>query len=158
MSRQRSAVSQNQNPFGLTGSGSSSPSSSSAFKRITAELAQIRKDQHRLFASVQNVVSNQQTGQSAGTASRASDIPSGVIFTATGGPAVPTKGVKHNHSLILRNARSLVTEKMGDRGKRPYKYDYPKTVSAWPLGIIAGRDGDPDREVRLLRLNWAKSY
>ncbi|KAE8199758.1 hypothetical protein CF336_g1041, partial [Tilletia laevis] len=106
MSRQRSAVSQNQNPFGLTGSGSSSPSSSSAFKRITAELAQIRKDQHRLFASVQNVVSNQQTGQSAGTASRASDIPSGVIFTATGGPAVPTKGVKHNHSLILRNARS----------------------------------------------------
>ncbi|CAD6891671.1 unnamed protein product [Tilletia caries] len=160
MSRQRSAVGQNQNPFGLTGtgSGSSSPSSSSAFKRITAELAQIRKDQHRLFASVQNVVSNQQTGQSTGTASRASDIPPGVIFTATGGPAVPPKGVKHNHSLILRNARSLVTEKMGDRGKRPYEYDYPKTVSAWPLRVIAGRDGDPDREVRLLRLNWSKSY
>ncbi|KAE8180824.1 hypothetical protein CF336_g9141, partial [Tilletia laevis] len=132
MSRQRSAVGQNQNPFGLTGSRSSSPSSSSAFKRITAELAQIRKDQHRLFASVQNVVSNQQTGQS-GTASRSGDIPPGVVFTATGGPAVPPKGVKHNHSLILRNARSLVTEKMGDRGKRPYEYDYPKTVSAWPL-------------------------
>ncbi|CAD6934788.1 unnamed protein product [Tilletia controversa] len=47
---------------------------------------------------------------------------------------------------------------MGDRGKRPYEYDYPKTVSAWPLRVIAGRDGDPDREVRLLRLNWSKSY
>ncbi|KAE8236685.1 hypothetical protein A4X13_0g9063, partial [Tilletia indica] len=145
----QSSGSQNrtQNPFGLTGETMSMAS-------LSHEMANMRKDQQRLMEQMRAFVSN----QTENAASSLSTAPSNIAFGPRDGPRAPPRARKHQVARIRRNWRRLLQEKMGDARKKPYEYDWPSSLSSWPVRIVRGRPGAPDRRVRLLRLNYHRSY
>ncbi|KAE8227925.1 hypothetical protein CF326_g7161 [Tilletia indica] len=150
--RQRPANTQNQNPHGLTGEGVMSVS------QMAKELAAMRVEQQQLMESMRAIVSHQQDSSSGSNPSSSSNIPADVAFSASSGPIAAPGGRKHYLARIRRSWRRLLEQKMGDGRKRPYEYNWPTSMSAWPVRLVRGRDGEPDREVRYLRLNYSKPY
>ncbi|KAE8240509.1 hypothetical protein A4X13_0g7767 [Tilletia indica] len=142
-----------QNPFGLT--DHPQVSSANALAAMRREMATMRQENFRLHRTMQTIL-NQQEASISGPSSV--NVPDSASFSALRGPTAPPGKKKHLYSRLRRSFRTMVEAKMGGGKKKPYEYEWPTSASSWPRRTVRGKDGREDREIMLLRINWAKTY
>ncbi|KAK0535402.1 hypothetical protein OC835_002386 [Tilletia horrida] len=104
-----------------------------------------------------NLLKSLVSGQNPRASSSSAGIPADDVLAPRSGPAAPPPRRRHDNKRLQYEFRRLIRIKMGDPNKHPSDYAFP-TSGNWPTRTIPGSDGQPSRTVKLLRLDWTKSY